>query len=435
VAERVDVVVVGAGLSGLVAARELTRAGASVRVLEARDRVGGRTYSVDVGAGRFDLGGQWIGPTQHRVHGLVDELGLATFPTWTAGRSVVHVAGRLRTYRGTIPRLPLLSLIQLQRLIWTLERAAGRHPPTAPTRSDVTLGAWLRRRGTRPDVQGLVTAAMRVIFGAEPDELSFDQVLDYVRRAGGLTPLIDVEGGAQETRFVDGAQSIAQAIADDLGAAIEIGAPVRTIATRPDRVHVAHARGQVEAGRVVVAVPPNLVARIDWDPPLPADRRAWADGSAMGRTIKCLVLYDEPFWRAAELSGEAVTDADPLSVVFDNSTPDQAALLGFCVGAPADRWRAPEARRAAVLAQLGRLFGPAAVRPADYLDLDWSTETWTGGCPVAVPVVGAATTFDPRRAHGLVHWAGTETAEHWRGFLEGAVDAGARAANEIVEAM
>lgn len=443
--ERVDAVVVGAGLSGLIAARALRRAGASVRVLEARDRVGGRTVSVALGDARFDLGGQWIGPDQPRMHALASELGLSTFPTPSSGRGTLELAGRVRTYRGAIPRLPPLGLLQLQRLIWAVDREARRVRAAAPATSvnadrldQLTLAAWLRLRGVRSDVLGLVTAGMRVVFGADPEELSLLQVLAYVGSAGGLMPLLEVEGGAQETRFVEGAQSIAHGLAEELEGAITFAAPVRAISHRAGGVRVECDAAAVDAGRVVVAIPPRLAARIRWQPDLPVERRRWLDGAPMGRTIKCIAVYDEPFWRDRGLSGEVVSDAGPMSVVFDNSTEQQPALVGFCVGTQADRWSAAGGgqRRAAVLRQLGRLLGPEAPRPTAYQDLDWAQEVWTGGCPVALPSRGVAVSSvgDAREPWGLVHWAGTEVAAEWRGFLEGAVESGARAAREVVEA-
>src|SRR5262245_41849414 len=101
-----DVVVVGAGLAGLAAAREASRLRLEPVVLEARDRVGGRTLNEGIGEGKIvEVGGQWVGPTQTRALELIDELGLETFPTYGEGKNLFERNGRLRTYRGTIPKL------------------------------------------------------------------------------------------------------------------------------------------------------------------------------------------------------------------------------------------------------------------------------------------------------------------------------------------
>ena len=141
----VDVVVVGAGLAGLRAADLLARAGRSVLVLEARDRVGGRLLSRRIGGATFDLGGQWIGASQHRVAGLAGELGLETFPTHEQGRKVLVVGGEVRTYSGTIPRLDPLSLIEMQLTLNRIDRIAGASRSARPTRARRPASSTARR--------------------------------------------------------------------------------------------------------------------------------------------------------------------------------------------------------------------------------------------------------------------------------------------------
>lgn len=428
------VVVVGAGLSGLVAARDLVRGGAAVTVLEARDRVGGRTLTADVDGARLDLGGQWLGPTQDRVEALARELGVGTFPTHTDGKQVLVLPERQVRYRGTIPRLPLVSLVQLQRALWAIDRS-----DTAQV-EDATIADWASRRRLRPDVLAPLTSAVRVVFGADPTELSFVELARYARDAGGMMPLVVTAGGAQERRFVEGAQTLSLRLASELGDRVQLATPVHAIHVRPDDVAVGHASGTLEADRVVVAVPPNLAHELEFRPVLPADRRAWIASTRMGTTVKVLLTYDTPFWRDDGLSGEIVWSEGPLSVTFDNTAVEgsPAGLVGFAVGEPGRELRRldPAARRHAVVAQVAGVLGDEARHIQGYLDLDWTSERWSGGCPVAIPTtppIGPG--FDPARPDGRIHWAGTETADRWRGYLDGAVRAGERAAAEVLGTM
>ena len=442
----VDVVVVGAGLAGLTAARQLSAQGASVLVLEARDRVGGRTLSQQAGAGVFDLGAQWLGPSQHRMLALVRELGLQTFPTFHDGRKILRVGDRTSTYSGSIPKLSPMNLALLQRTISTVDRRArkidGQQPwatSHAGTLDGQTLETWKRRNVPSRTVRGVFDVAARVVFGAEPAELSLLYFLFYVRAGGGLMDLIEIDGGAQETRFVNGAQEVAQRLASELGDRVVIGAPVDAIRQNRDGCEVvATVQEVVSARRVIVAVPPVLAGRIRYEPGLPGLRDELTQRMPMGATIKAHLLYEDAFWRRRGLSGEAVITRGPVSVFFDNSSHDgaQPALLAFVVGAAARELGALplEERRARVIAAAVDCFGVAAASPVDYVDKDWSADPWTRGCPTSSLPPGVMSVHGPalREPVGRIHWAGTETATEWAGYMEGAVASGERAAAEVL---
>ena len=445
--ERYDVVVVGAGLAGLVAARQLKANAASVIVLEARDRVGGRTLSQTAGGAVFDLGAQWLGPTQQRMHRLVRELGMATFPTFHDGRKILKVGGRTSTYTGSIPKLSPVNLALLQRTIGVVGRGARKIDPQAPWASpraqeiDATsVEAFKRRNIPSRTVREVFDVAVRVVFGAEPAELSLLHFLFYVRSGGGLMDLIEIEGGAQETRFVHGAQAIAQHLAAGLEDAVVTQAAVRSIRQGADGCVVEAATGaEWSAKRVVVAVPPPLAGRIVYDPALPGLRDELTQRMPLGATIKAHLLYEEPFWRRRGFSGEAVITGGPVSVFFDNTSHDgdRPALLGFVVGAAARTLgRLTEVeRRDTVTAAAVDCFGPDAAAPVAYLDKDWSADPWTRGCPTASCPPGVLSVHGPalREPVGLIHWAGTETSPEWNGYMEGAVASGERAAAEVLD--
>lgn len=425
-----DVVVVGAGLAGLAAADALQRAGRSVLVLEARDRVGGRLEGALLGGEvPVDLGGQWLGADQRRLAALAADLGIATFPTYAEGDTVLDVAGRRSRYRGAIPRLNPLVLLDVEIARRKVERLARRVPPDAPwaargaQRLDgQTFAEWMHRNVRTAMARRLLTIAGRTVWGAEPEEMSALHVLFYVSAAGGFERLIETEGGAQQDRFEGGAHGLVAALAAQIGEAVLLDSPVDRVQQDAAGVRA----GEVRARRAVVTTPPGLHR-----PGL---------GMTMGALTKVHVLYDAPFWRADGLSGEAVTDAGPVTLTFDGSPADGSAgvLTGFVGGADARafaRLDAPQ-RREAVLSGLSRLFGPAARRSQDYAERQWAAEPFSQGGPNAHFGPGGWRRSGPalRAATGRIHHAGTETAREWCGFMEGALESAERAVAELLDA-
>jgi monoamine oxidase len=445
----VDVAIVGAGLSGLTAARALVDAGREVTVLEARDRVGGRLLNASLGDGvQVDLGGQWVGSDHSRVQGLAGDLGIGMFPQFGDGKNLLDVSGTRRRYRGTIPRLGLGVLWDIfiaRRRIARLARGVGVEEPWAAERAgeldDQTLADWCATNVRTPIARELIGLAGRTVWGTGPEELSMLHVLFYVSAAGSFDKLIDTEGGAQQDRLEGGAQVLPLGIAASLGERVRLGAPVRRIERREGSVRIVADGSELEAQRAIVAVPPAIAARIEFEPALPEPRQRLAEQLRPGILNKSLALYERPFWRDDGLSGEAVTDTGPATLTFDCSPQDGSAgvLLGF-VGGPEAHELAPlpaAKRRAAVLAGFERLYGPAAAQPLDYVEQVWATEEWSGGGPTSNFGPGGWSECGQalREPVGRIHWAGTETATFWSGYMEGAMQAGERAAAEICRAL
>lgn len=442
---RVDVVVVGAGLAGLATARLLADTGMDVVVLEARDRVGGRTLSVERDGARFEHGAQWISPRQERVSALAEELGLHTFPQHHRGTKVVDLHGQRSTYEGRIPSLSWLTLIETEIGMRRLDAMARRVPLDDPSRADratewdaTTVEALRARLIKTRDGRRMFDLAVRTVMGAEPSELSLLYFLFYINSAGGFQKLIDVPDGAQELRLRDGTQALSHGLVQRIGVErVRLGAPVRSIRQTDAEVVVQSDAGDVCARYAVIATPPHLVSRIRFDRALPARRDQLLQRWAMGATTKLVAFYPEASWRARGLSGEAIASGSPISCLFDNTSHDGrvASIVGFVVGHDARRWGAlPLAeRRTTALREIERLIGAPASTALHYDEQDWAGEPWTGGCPVAALPPGALSTLAGalREPFGRIHWAGTETARYWNGYLEGALASAERAAAEV----
>jgi monoamine oxidase len=443
-----DLVVIGAGLAGLSAARAATTAGASVVVVEARDGVGGRVLNEDIGGGNVvEVGAQWIGPTQDRLAALAAKLDVETFPTYGEGENVIEYGGRLRRYRGTIPRINPVVLLDVERAQRRLNRMARRVPldapweaPDAPALDGQTAATWMRRNLATRAGRMLLELGIEAVWAAQPEDMSLLHVLFYIHSAGSLEMLFDTEGGAQQDRFVGGSQRIPILMAQELGREnLLLGAPVRMIRRGEHGVTVEADGATVRARRAVVAVAPTLAGRIAYDPPLPGFRDQLTQRMPLGTVAKCMAIYDEPFWRAENLSGQGTSDAGPVKLTFDNSPPSGApgVLLGFLEGRQArelGRLHTNE-RRAAVLDCFARLFGPRAGRPDAYVERLWAEEEWSRGCYGCHMPTGAWTAYGPalREPIGPLHWAGAEYATVWNGYMDGAVRSGEAAASAVLE--
>lgn len=436
-----DVVVVGAGFAGLSAARELTRRGHDVTVLEGRDRVGGRSHTGFVGGVAVDLGATFVGPTQDAVLALAAELGVDTMPTYGRGKNLIRWRGKVRSYRSTIPRLSILELLDVSRIQWRFDRIRSEVPVDQPWKSPiaaqldaVSLDEWLRSVHAGASTRDLMAIMARVTWGAEPDAVSMLHAVRYVAAAGGLNRMLDVEGGAQQNRFLAGTQQIAQLMAAELGERVVLNTRVRGIARHADRsLTVTTDGGRHAAAAVVVAVAPEHRAAIEFDPALPAEYDRLSRSWPQGHLSKAYAAYSTPFWRAEGFSGEALSDEGPVFITFDVSPSDAGpgVLLGFTDARTFDPLP-DEQRREVALAGFSALFGDAASRPLDYVDHRWGAESFAPGGPTAAVPPGSWT------AHGRwlrapvdgIFWAGTETADRWTGFLDGAVRSGLRAADE-----
>jgi monoamine oxidase len=461
-----DVIVIGAGLSGLVTARNLVAAGVDVVVVEARDRVGGRTEHGHLADGTpIELGGQWIGPGHDRMAALLDDLGLESFLAYNEGEILLLLAGgraRMASHRGAVPPLNPFVLADLAQAQLRFERLARQVPLEAPwsgPRARVhdarTFESWIRSNVHTRIGREYFRLLAEAVFAAEPRDLSLLHALFYVHAGGDLDTLINTDRGAQERRIVGGSARIAEELARRLGDRVRLGSPVRRIVQSDDgggegegsgvgtrggasvEVEV-DGGGRLRARRVVVTLPPTLAGRLVYEPALPPWRDQLTQRVPAGAVSKCYAVYDEPFWREERLNGTSICDVGPVKLTFDNSPPSGSPgiLLGFTEGDDARRMSAlpPAERRDAVVRCFVRAFGPRAAEPREYLERDWAAEEYTRGCYGAHFTPGTWTMYGHalRAPVGAIHWAGAETATEWNGYMEGAVRSGDRVSAEVL---
>jgi len=430
-----DVVVVGAGFAGLAAALQLRDAGWSVVVLEARDRVGGRTHTryLDDGT-QIDLGGQWLGPTQDAMYELAAAFDVATFPTAAHGAAIYRLGTRLR------PDLPPDVTELLNRIDALARHVDTSQPwdsPTATALDGMTLQSWLdeqdvgdvdeRRMVGRLLAGGLLTA--------EASDTSMLGLLFYVRSGNGVDSLLGMSGGAQQDRLIGGPAAIAEAIADSLGTdVVRLNERVRRVGW-DGGVTVESDRLSVVARRAVIAVPAVVVSDIEFAPALPVIKQIALRKLLPGSALKMHLVFNTPFWREAGLSGQSNLSSGWITETVDNSMPDgtRGVLTVFSYGNDAlGLRRLSEAeRRDAVVRELSEVFGPrTGADLREFVEFDWCAEPLTRGCFSARFGTNGWTSLgqDMRADTAVLHWAGTEYASVWNGYFEGAVSSGREAA-------
>lgn len=453
-------VVVGAGFAGLTAAHELVRRGVrDVIVVEARDRVGGRTWTRRIDGVDYDVGGQWLktrpsefGRAQERITKLAAEMGVGTFRTYNEGQHVYFANGSLQRYDATGPLGPIppdpTGVPDAFKAITQINDMAKQVPLERPWEAaraaewdGQTFETWKQENALTPNGRALLDLAIEAVWSCQPRDVSLLHVLWYTHSADTFDNLINTAGGAQEDRFVGGASAVSRRLRRRLGKRVILRSPVRRIVRRRNKVRIESDRAIIVADRVIVTVPPAIAARIEHRPPLPGLRAQLQQRVPMGTVFKCQARYERPFWREDGLTGQATSLEGPVKITFDNSPPSGSpgVLLGFIEASDGRHWlgRPPGERRQAVLDSFGRYFGSSALRPTEYVEKSWADDEWAGGCYTGYTPPGVLLDYGRalREPVGRVHWAGTETATEWAGYIDGAVQSGERAAAEVIEAL
>jgi len=478
-----DTIIIGGGLSGLNAAVHLKEAGiTNVLVLEARERLGGRTFTVEYPNDRYgkpysaplkwDLGGQWVGGPQPRIRALCDKWGISLSPQPDEGTHILYLFGRKMEYTGNISNLNLQGIQGLQKAVDELDAMAKTINPDKPHEhprahdwDSQTVQTWLDRqlkstipasssgpvssnpaskeKGKSEDAaRAILEWAVRAICSCDSAQLSLYAFLLLIRCAGGYERLADIRGGAQQDRVLGGTQQFSERLADTVGREkILLNQTVMRVVHTPHSVSVYTNSGAVFTARsLIIAMAPVISGRILFEPPMPRDRQQLCQRAPSGCCIKTIIGYPNPWWKARGLSAECISDKDPIFLTYDDTSPDgKPAIIAFCVGEPAVAFgRLSQAEREKkVIAFLVDVFGPDAATYDFYTDKDWSQEYFSGGCyisafgPHVLSDYGAAL----RQPVGRIHWASSETAREWQGYMEGALESGERVAAEVVQVL
>jgi monoamine oxidase len=440
--ETTDVVVIGAGVSGLAAARHVMRSGRSVLVLEADRRVGGRLRTHRLADGTaYDLGGQWIAPPDEmpRINALLKEFGLETFHQVNSARMDL-TAHKIEDMSRLMQAEWEWFVAKLEALAESVNEDSLSLTPDATALDAVSVEEWKRANLGSEALKKVFDQIVRTEYTLEPKDVSMLYFLHGIKTSGGLDAMFSSDGGSHSLRVVDGLAAVCTHMAEELGDRLLLGYQVYDVIHRGDGVRVVAENAIIEADHVIVALPPNQIQRLDFDPVLPRRRMWLMQRLEMGSVIKCFAFYNEPFWR-----GRAVTIVDPELIVLDHTLDASSAddkhyaLVAFIGGDDAVVWsdKSAEERKAMVLDGLARVLGEEARSPIDYFDHDWLTEPFIGGGYSCYAPPGVMTSGYEELSHsiGPIHWAGTEMATTYGGYVEGALEAAERAATEVLDAL
>jgi monoamine oxidase len=441
-----DVIIVGAGYAGLSAAVMLKKAGKTILLLEARDRIGGRVLTQDLANGSYvDLGAQWIGPGQDRMYQLLRDYNIQYFNTYDDGKSLLYWDGKPKQYKGLIPPLPIPALLSLDRAIKSMNRLSATIDPSKPWAhpkaaywDSITLQGWMNKTMMNKKARELFTVAAQAIFAVHPAELSMLFALFYTRSGNNYDTLMNIKGGAQESRIIGGADLPARKMAAYLGSDVRLSHPVRNVSQRENSITVFGEGFTYEGRKLIIAVPPALASAISFDPLMPSFKYQLWQRMPMGAVWKCYAIYPTPFWRSKGLNGLVASNEGHTRLVFDNSPADgsKGILMGFVLADEARSFSmlSEEERRASIVSSFTRYFGGEAAEPEMYINKGWQEEEWSRGCYAAMmgPHTLTSMGMHLREPVGNIHFAGTETSEVWNGYMEGAIRSGEREAAHIL---
>ncbi len=441
-----DVVIIGAGASGLTAATALKKAGFRVAVLEARDRVGGRLLTDHIEGAMLEVGGQWVSADQHALIETLAELGLETYPRYRAGRNVyINGAGVVSRFDGDIFPVPAPTEAQILGLIDKLDALVAEIDPDCPWEhprakelDEVSFSRWLESQTDDQEARDNIGMFIAGAMLTKPAHaFSALQALLMAASAGSFSNLVDADFILDE-RVVGGLAQVPVLLAENLGSDVYLEQPVRSLAWNENGVTVVADGITVNARHAIVAVPPPLISRISFEPPLPRRQQQLHQHLSMGFVIKVHAVYETPFWRADDLSGTAFSPYELVHEAYDNTNFEdpRGTLVGFVSDEEADAVFAlgADERKARILQSLSHYYGEQALHPVVYYESDWGSEEWTRGAYAASFDMGGLARYgsELRTPVGPISFSCSDMAGKGYQHVDGAIRMGREAASAII---
>ncbi|KAM9971818.1 hypothetical protein ACTFIW_011801 [Dictyostelium discoideum] len=453
-----DTIIIGGGLSGLKTAYDLKKSNLKILVLEARNRFGGRTDSVNIGDGWIDAGGQWLGTNNPNLKQLCKELKLETYKQFYQGKTVfdMYDDGLIKSFDESLPNFDLceIGLEYINPIIKTIKEVCkdidfskySKESPIMLSLEKLTVSEWLRVCGYGESVK-FFNWFCKMSVASSSDDVSILFFLKYVNSIDSIESLFISDDYCTESdRIVGGSSMVSERMVSYLKDDCKLNCEVTLIDQISHNngrlVKITTSNNEIYYCRNVVStIPPMLLKNVIFKPDLPIEKQRLRNEMEMGNTIKVIVIYDSVFWRDQGYNGKSQSFNGPIYQSYDNCTNDLSvkSIIGFINGKDEIKYwysKPMEERRSAVLNQYSKYWGPKALNPLNYIERNWSLDKYSAGCFMGVcksgDIISQCNNYYTQ-PHGNIHWAGTETSTQWYGHMEGAITSSKRVVNEILK--
>lgn len=422
-----DIIIIGAGLSGIYSASILNKLGYKVKILEARDRIGGRIYTIKDGNNSIDLGGQWISSTQLRVMNIIRQLGLEYFDQYHTGKHIMNFNNQIKIYDTNISNISNVHMVEIIKKLNLMSTQLDNYKHL----DRITAKDWLYSNCVDHETCSIIEWLFKVCICVESTDVSCFYWLNFINNCGQYENIANIKGGAQEYRIVGGSIGIVNKLIEKYSIDIELNSPVLQIIQQNNNCQVFTENKTYNCKKVIVTIPPQLNDNIRYFPPLTTDKQHLYSSIKMGQVVKIIILYQKPWWRDLGFSGEIISNTGPIFLSYDCSYDDKYYGLVCFVSSNSD---INSYSKESILEGFSNYFGDTqALRPLTYYEQNWCQEKYSEGCYFGITNKGILSKYKSEfiKEHGNIYWAGTETGNEWMGYMEGALESGERVSQQI----